>query len=653
MKNTLTKLILLVLILTPIISGFYPSTVLAFPVEVVADPFEVATTAAVGAASGAITGAVAAGSASIVTATAAAAASVVANDNVLIGPPGTGGVPFNLANSVLKACVETVGGKIADLFTDGPGKFSDFASLGVSPREAIAIEAKIVKLKILKECYSEAIDVAKAVPSNLVTAVEKNTFVNDLTTKLNAVEQRIEFLGQRLKQSTKAVLEAVATQVLTQVGTQLTNQIVNKIIRDRVDPSVWSTVNTLKNYTYGIEYIRKNYPDKTEQAIVYDLMKNGSSYLPGRVQPLVRNIAETSINECEGRSRSFEQQMVCVGNFNNNPMLLQYAYENRAQDAGAQAQSAAYAQVVRDQGMLAKQDCSDDSFDKYKTNQESYTQLSEKARVAEEAAATLSASEDVDFSEFEKANKEYNDITAQMKELAKGPNQYLAAFCSGISNPGKFAADAVNNLINKNNQDAAQRGDKNLPYVAVFLKQLLVGQINSLLGNRASGRSLTNDALRASEVVTSTLLKQNTTLPSLNKQNTNSESGVNFYAHATDAQPSDPSIRTITLGWSANGVDNGQSITINAPPAVKLGDKNESYTTDDLSDEITVTVPSDLATAIFSLNVYDGAGGQGKVLTTAVVTATIPPAPTVAGVSTNKSPQLRNRLTTLPPLKLR
>lgn len=590
----------------------------AFPVEEVGPLLGVA---------GAIAGNTAATAGAAATTAGATTISAAANTSsaAALGIVGSGTAAAAAFIAQKKAC-EAATGNILELFDEG-NKLGGFSLLGVNPTEAVTIQARIVRLQVLKKCYETVLDAAKAVNVTLIDIAATQKIVTDLTGDLNQVNKRIEDLRTRLSQSTSRVMKAIAVQILIEFGTYLTEDVVNRLKAQFIDPSKMGTINTLVNQVYGIEYIRKNNPNKTDQAIIYGLLKNAEKY-SGKTTPLVLYKAQSNLQDCESRSRDFSEAMACTGLMMNSSPWLQMNYEDRAGMAKSAATQAAVSESNTNAGFLSIRECDENTYAKNKANEA----LRDESSDAVEKSLQVIADLDAANGSAEDKAQAAADYQAAMNKVGSvtenSVDDVLAAVCSGTANTGHFVSGLLTDLVKSNSESARELGKENLPILGKMIKDLAGNYLRGIIsGNKPNARTLINDGLQTANTVIPNVLKQSGDLNAIKKETPNNTDGlINFTASA----PVDlgNGKQSFTIAWDVRQVAGATSVGVNGPNLNGF-DTSGEVKYNSLNGSVIVEVNG---TSYYDINVYDANGNSIGYKTV------IAQVPVVAGVSTTKVP---------------
>lgn len=431
-------------------------------------------------------------------ATAASAGSLV----TAVGLPGIGAAQMVAADAAGVAC------KATDIAADSAGALApasllgSFAAIGGGTAESTLIQGQITALISLKSCLTGQLEILKRLPvTSLIQGQELVRRQNEVAQQIATIGQRIDVLRAQVSAGLKDVLKAVAIKLILNFSQQLTTRLINTLIAKFRIGNYLAYGNSLATFVYEKKFIQDNYPDKQNQLILAAMLN--SDLVRQDVLPAIYIQAQRSLGfvpqQLVVSDPNYWTKLAMAGSPKANPNLQQTIFDGRAEQAKAQSQFQAQAEINQSKGFVPVRNCSgavQQQQDIYKKNvQLSYQAYSDQA-VLQKLQAQYAANPNnaKARSEMEKAASAVGKSTTALQNLPEQMDSPIVQICQAITNPGGFIGDGIQNLLKSNIDSGTLLQANNLPFYGQFLLSVASNLVNNIFQGGQSNLKILTDA---------------------------------------------------------------------------------------------------------------------------------------------------------------
>ncbi len=418
-----------------------------------------------------------------------------------VGVPGTGATVTAIDGVASAACqvAETAENiKLLETVDTFSGAFS---FIGGSPAEAVFIQKKIIALTAFKLCKEGRLFVLRKVPTpTLIIGNDLARAEAKLNAELNDINKRLEDLKARRSATVKEVLKAIATKIVLGLSQKITTNIVNGLVAERGVKDFREYGAAVAGQVYATDYIRENYTDGVDQAIIRSLMRNEA--LPGNVTPMIK--AKVLSNQsCIAvdtpvEDPNFYTVMAATGTLDCMTSYQQTNYVDQTSAVKVASQRAAELEISQGDGFIPPRNCNDTvstqvSIDNRReaAQREYLTALQVEQRIRETAVKNKNSVKDVDIA---KAVEAREGAQKKLVDLPK-TNEVVVDLCQGITSPANFVSTSINNYLKTLFEEKSNLKSDNLPFWGKFIADMTSNFLNNIIdGNKTNVTTLVTEA---------------------------------------------------------------------------------------------------------------------------------------------------------------
>ena len=493
------------------------------------------------------------------------------------------------------------------------------------------LSTKIATMQAINLCYSAVLDVVEH--GGTIAGLSGEQALNamsmsalELRSIINSYDQRIEMLLPQRSDAVTKLWEGVAYRLLATVQQTITNQLIGQLVQKYKISDFQKYAGAVATQLYTSDYVRANYPDKTDQLMMRSMLQNDLT--KSELMPLVQQQAKDSLGfvpeELDVSSPDYYVKLAQAGNGQANPYFMQAVWQDRAQTAQSAGTVHAQQEISQGQGFIPARNCSQVIMQQNLVLDKTRQDLNRQLQIKQLAANKLQTQQvnnpsQVSATDVLAAQQAILDQRSQIANVANTADPF-AKVCADIQNP----AAAISNFTNSYLQSALNVANApkpgNLPFFASFVESTASNFIKNLITGGPSNGSdinlLTEVGIKSANIASADVLANTQATAALKNSNTTAITQAGIFTGTPDATTPGQ----YTLSWDISGVPNASTVKITAAGGFALSIPGAAA----LKNQITVKAP---AYTTFTLTVYNSSN-----VSQAVFTYAIPPQTTAGAV---------------------